>query len=176
MTTAVTPSFAETVTPAIQRTHGLLTRLLDGVTPDRFARMPEGVTTNHPAFILGHLSMYPPMVLERIGVTSVAQIPAEHQALFSYEATCVDDQAGTVYPAMDKIVGQFDRVMTETIASLDTIDPAELSKAPSGPPFEGMMPTMAGVACFVLASHPIFHAGQLSAWRRCMGLGPVSLG
>jgi len=176
MTTAAIPSFAETVTPAIERTYGLLTGLLDGVTPDRFARMPEGVTTNHPAFILGHLSLYPTLVLEQLGVTSVAHIPSDHQALFSYEAECIDDAAGTVYPPMDEIVGQFDRVMKETIACLDTIDPAELVKAPSKPPFEGMMPTMAGVACFVLASHPIFHAGQLSAWRRCMGLGSVKQG
>ena len=33
--------------------------LLDGITPERFARKPEGVDTNSPAFCFGHLALYP---------------------------------------------------------------------------------------------------------------------
>jgi hypothetical protein len=31
----------------------------------------------------------------------------------------------------------------------------------------------AAVANFMLGPHNFMHIGQLSAWRRCMGLGPV---
>ena len=176
MTATATLSFAETITPTLKIVQGLYAGLLEGITPETFARMPEGVVCNHPAFILGHLSLYPPMILARLGAEQVAPISDEHAAIFTHETECVDDPDGTVYPPMQEIIDQFNRVMTQTIEAVGQLDPAVLQESPADFPFFNDFPTKASVAAFILTAHPMMHSGQLSTWRRCMGLGAASLG
>ena len=57
----------------------------------RFAR-PGGhmVSSNHPCFIFGHLSLYPPKVLGQLDQKSLP-IPAGFEKTFDKTATCQDD-------------------------------------------------------------------------------------
>jgi len=162
--------------PSIRITHGLFHNLLDGLTPERFARQPEGVNTNHPAFILGHLSLYPPRLLEALGVESPERPNPEHASLFEAGAECRDDPAGNLYPPMDQIVADFDRVMTSAAERIATVPEERFASAlPPDHGFARLMPDLGALASFVLVAHPMLHAGQLSAWRRCEGLGACKL-
>jgi hypothetical protein len=162
--------------PSVKITQGLFHNLLDGVRPDQFARQPEGVAANHPAFILGHLSLYPPKVLEALGVENPARPTAETAPLFEAGAECRDDPAGDIYPPMDQIVSDFDRVMVDAAERLATI-PEDRFAGPIPPEnsFSKIMPDLGALANFTLIAHPMLHAGQLSTWRRCMGLPPCKL-
>lgn len=157
-------------------TYGLYGQLLDGVTPDRFARTINGVTANHPAYLLGHVAHYAGKFTQSLGASPVETISDSLEPIYAMGAECTDDAAGTVYPAMKDAVADFDRVMRSVLAALPTIDPDRLA-APltEGAPFYGRMPTFGAVANFVLVAHPMMHAGQFSTWRRCMGLGPCKL-
>ena len=59
----------------------------------RFAR-PGGqiVSSNHPCFIFGHLSLYPPKVLSQLKQSSLP-IPTGFEKTFDKTATCRDDSA-----------------------------------------------------------------------------------
>ena len=71
-----------------------------GGPAERFARFATvGGTTvesNHPAFILGHLSLYGPRITGQLGGSPTLP-PASFENVFSKDATCVDDPASPAY-------------------------------------------------------------------------------
>ncbi len=166
----------ETLIPAFKLTHGYITSLLDGVTPEMFARQPEGVAANHPAYVLGHIAYYCTRIMTRLGVGSMPDFTPELEALFAMNVECMDDPAGTFYPPMVEIVDLYSATMDAVIENLPNVDPERFDAAPEGKPFGGLVTTNASLATFMLIAHPMMHAGQISTWRRCMGLGPCKIG
>lgn len=165
---------ARTSAPTIR----LAELLLKDIQPAQFARKPIGaggkvVDTNHPAFVYGHLALYAPRMLENCGLDpKLAPVPAEFTDLFAAGKECRDDPEGKIYPAMD--------VISSTMLSGFKVAAAEVAKLPDERltipnPKEGrlreMFPTLEGMLVFYVASHPMMHLGQVSAWRRCFGLG-----
>ncbi|MEZ6082283.1 MAG: hypothetical protein R3C56_43390 [Pirellulaceae bacterium] len=78
-------------------------RLVNDIPAERFGRFaaPAGqiIVSNHPAFALGHLCLYPLKVHQLLEQdTSSVQPPSQFEALFSRDATCQDDAQGTLYP------------------------------------------------------------------------------
>jgi hypothetical protein len=151
-------------------------RLLVGVTPDMFARLaqPGGavVRSNHPAFVLGHLSLYPPKILERLSQPAgAAAYPPAYEALFKSGVECQDDPAGTIYPPMKALTKQFFEGYRAARLAIEAA-PDDLLCGPN--PAEGrmreMFPVLGGMLNFYLTGHAQSHLGQLSAWRRAMGL------
>lgn len=154
-------------------------RLLNGVTPDRFARFaaPGGVIvkSNHPAFVFGHLALYPARVLERLGKPAgVAAYPQNYDALFKNGVDCVDDPQGRIYPPMAELTKFFFDAHKHALAAVADADDALLLGAN---PAEGRMrelfPTLGAMLGFYLNGHAQQHLGQMSAWRRMMGLPPA---
>jgi hypothetical protein len=151
--------------------------LLKDITPATFARKPqlEGriIEINHPAFTLGHLALYPARMLEMCGLDSTpAAAPADWADLFSAGKECRDDPDGTIYPAMSQITDRYFSAYRHLLEVLGGISDEVLLRANQG---EGrmkeMFPQMSGLANFMVAPHMMSHLGQLSAWRRCFGLG-----
>jgi hypothetical protein len=155
-------------------------RLLNGVTPQNYARLarPGGqvVQSNHPAFVLGHLALYPAKVLARLGRPAGATAcPETWTALFEAGAECRDDADGKLYPALDELTARFFAGYEAAAKAVATADDAALL-APNTA--EGrsreMFPTIGAAVGFYLSGHVLNHLGQLSAWRRCVGLGPAT--
>jgi hypothetical protein len=157
---------------------GYAERLLKDVRPDQFARFATiGDTTiesNHPAFIYGHLSLYACRVIDGVGAdASPYQPSAAFLEAFSKDAKCVDDPAGTIYPAMNEITSA---LLDSYRAAADALDSAEDAVLLSENPNEAMrgkFPTTGAMHGFYMGGHFMLHMGQMSAWRRAMGLGPA---
>src|SRR5262245_36371116 len=154
-------------------------RLLAGIAPENFARFarPGGtvVKSNHPAFVFGHLSLYPARVMQHCGKpVGVAQPPAGYEALFKNGVECQDDPSGTIYPPMKDMTKFFFDAYNAAIGAVAGADDEALT-APN--PAEGRMrelfPTVGAVLIFYLTGHTQSHFGQISAWRRMMGLPPA---
>ncbi len=152
-------------------------RMLADVPADRFARFAAigetQVTSNHPAFVYGHLSIYPCRIIEQLGGDATGFKPSEkYDELFNAKATCVDDPAGTIYPPMAEIV---ERMLTNYEKAIEVIQAAddELFLQPNAnEAMRARFSTNGSMHAFYVGGHVMLHLGQVSAWRRMIGLGP----
>ncbi len=155
---------------------GYAERLLKDVRADQFARLasPGGVVvqSNHPAFVFGHLSLYPPRVLELLGrpVAEVA-VPPSWEGLFKAGCECRDDATGTIYPPMQQVTDQFFKgykIAVEMLAAAE--DAILLKENPTEGRMKELFPTIGAAMGFYVGGHVQMHLGQISAWRRAMGM------
>ncbi len=168
---------AETITGTAARGIGLAGMLLKDVTPEMFARLPvqDGarVMTNHPAFALGHLSVYPSRVFILAGRDpEEVSLPDEQEELFKIGAVCVDDPDGAIYPPMAEVGQGFQHGYAAALQLVMGLDDETLGGPhQGGEAYQKMFPTLGVATNFLLNSHLMMHLGQVSAWRRFMGLG-----
>ncbi len=169
----------DTVTAAAERGLALADMLLQGVSQDTFARLPfkDGgpIRTNHPAFIYGHLSLYPGRILMLAGEDQGdLQAPEAFEKVFVAGAACLDDPDGTIYPGMDEVITRFKTGYPRAIEFVRGLDDERFAgKHHGNDRYQQFFPTLGIATTFMLTSHVMMHLGQMSAWRRCMGLGPV---
>ena len=159
-----------------ERMLGLAEVLLNDIPSDKFARFASNggktIEANHPAFIYGHLSIYPSMVFAAAGLDGSAFAAPEHYTdLFEHGKECRDDADGSIYPAQREVVDQF---LSSHRAAIDAIKgmTSEQFEAKNGiESMADMFPTFGSIANFLLVGHTMLHLGQLSTWRRAIGLG-----
>jgi len=153
--------------------------MLKDISAANFARLPvkdgAAVNTNHPAFVYGHLTLYGQRMLALVGKESAAvPAPEGFEGLFNAGVECRDDPEGKIYPAMPVIVDAFLRCNKAALDGLaDVPDEVFTRPNPAEGRFKEMFPTVGGAVAFLAGSHPMNHFGQVSAWRRLMGLGRV---
>ncbi len=152
-------------------------RMLVGVTDDQFARFarPGGqiVQSNHGAFVYGHLSLYSSRIIEQLDADASFLTPtAQFQTAFSKDAQCVDDPTGEIYPAMDDITEAFFKGYEAALAIVREAPDSALQKPnPTGGRMTELFPTIGSMQAFYVGGHIMLHIGQVSAWRRMLGLG-----
>ena len=87
-------------------------------------------------------------------------------------AECKAD--ASLYPTKDVVI-PFLKERYETL--IDTIPSVSLETwsgpNPAGGRFAEMLPTVGTTVNFMLGPHVMMHAGQISHWRRAIGLGPA---
>lgn len=151
-------------------------RLLAGIPAEQFGKFADFgdrvVESNHPAFILGHLSLYPCRVVVDLGKDATAVTPSDNFVkLFNKEAKCVHDADGTIYPAMEEIVKAFRLAYERATEVLDAASDSAFQTPNSNEAMRAKFPTTGAMHTFYMGGHFMVHMGQLSAWRRMMGLG-----
>lgn len=143
--------------------------LLTDVQEDQFAHLPMP-GFNHPAFCYGHLAGYPNRMMEFLGCpeeqVELPFDPAPYQA----GAECVEQDGR--YAVMPVIVDAFFDAHDRLIKVLPSATPERFA-APSG--LDGRMgeifPRIGDAIDFMCGHHIAMHLGQVSMWRRAMGLG-----
>ncbi len=170
-----TGTIASVITAATERVMGLGAGLAKDIDPAKAARMPEGVNANHPVFVYGHLSIYPQMVMGMLGQEpGDAAVPANYNDLFMHGVECQDDTQGSIYPSLEEVLGHYTRAFTALIEFAKTVDDETLLKDIEGNDgFKDAFGTNGAMLMFLIHNHPMFHFGQVSTWRRVMGLGSV---
>lgn len=157
---------------------GYAERLLKDVTPEQFARFAAigdtVIESNHPAFIYGHLSLYASRIIEQVGGDASAYLPsAKFEELFSKDAKCVDDPDGSIYPAMDEITSALLGGYRAAAQALETAEDGRFTVENPNAAMRGKFPTKGAMHAFYVGGHFMLHMGQMSAWRRAVGLGPA---
>ena len=168
---------ADTIVASANLTLIYAQQLLKDIKAEQFARRPvvggTVIETNHPAFVYGHLSLYARRAAAAVGRESaVAPHPAGFEGLFKNGVACQDDPSGTIYPSMQAITEYY---FAATKAAVEAVRGADEAVFARPNPAEGRMkelfPTIGGAVNFYLGAHSMSHLGQVSAWRRCVGLG-----
>ena len=157
---------------------GYAERLLKDVRPDQFARFAKigdtVIQSNHPCFVLGHLGLYVPRILQQLGQDGSSYESSDaFKQVFSKDATCVDDPDGTIYPPMDEVVAAMLDGYRAAAVALDDADDAVFMEDNPNEVMRSKFPTKGAMIGFYVGGHLMMHIGQMSAWRRAMGLGPA---
>jgi hypothetical protein len=73
---------------------------------------------------------------------------------------------------MDKVVAFHQSGLAAAMSALSQATDAQLLEPnPAEGRMKELFPTKGAVMNFILSAHPMMHLGQVSAWRRMMGLG-----
>ena len=97
--------------------------------------------------------------------------PANWEELFKAGVECRDDVDGALYPPLEQLKQVFFESYRSAIAAVAAATDAQLVAAnPADGRMRELFPTLGGMINFYLAGHTQSHLGQLSAWRRAMGL------
>src|SRR5262249_26135757 len=158
----------DTAIPINQFLMNYCQRLLAEVADERFAEQPHpGV--NHPAWILGHLALTADGTLARFGVAK--SLPAEWATLFA--AGSKPTPVRTDYPTKDALLQVVEERYGQLRQTAANAGAELLSQPTANPRAKDILPTLREMTAFILAGHLGVHLGQLSTWRRLIGLPPM---
>jgi hypothetical protein len=166
------------VKPGVAVVRGYAERLVKQIPEEKFARFPvvngRSLAINHPAFVLGHLALYPIQLAEMADLPKEGmEIPSSYPDLFKMGVECVDDPAGSLYPKKDELIERYLGSYDALMKVLPAINPEALNRALENPARRERFGTVGAFLVYLLLAHPQSHLGQISAWRRCVGFGPA---
>lgn len=170
-------TFAPMLVPAANMSIRYAEAMLKDVPAREACRLaaPSGhvLKANHPAWVIGHLALYSSRVMELLKQPAGPTAPPAGWAdLFKNGTPCLDDPDGKIYPPISALAEHFLGGYRHAIDALAGVPEANWTAAN---PVEGRMrelfPLVGGAVTFLLTGHPMSHLGQISTWRRAIGLG-----
>lgn len=165
---ATQPSIASYFSTPLRLEIGYAERLVADIPEQSFAHMPHP-TMNHPAFCLGHLSLYPNRALGLIGRSDLIVEKPGYDALFKAGVECIEQDGR--YPSKDEITAYFFERHRALADALDETDEEVFQREnPTEGRFREMLPTVGAAVGFLTGGHLMVHLGQISGWRRAMGM------
>lgn len=140
-------------------------RLVADLSDEDMVSQPvRGVTMNHPAWTLSHLSAYPP-VLRAILRGEPFDDPKNHpHGRDSRPSPDVHD-----YPRKEALLRDFFAVHDDLARTLEQTDPAVLDRPTPLERWLPRWPKIADATVHLMIDHESTHLGQISAWRRAGG-------
>lgn len=171
MPTATLSRISPIIVPQLRLALSYAERLAADIPAEKFAHMPVA-NVNHPAFNFGHLAIYPERFFEIVGRGELAKPDQRFVDLFKAGTPCVEQDGR--YPSKDEIMRRFSERWALVATTLPEVSDERYSEPT---PIEGrmkeLMPTIGAMVNFLCGSHLQMHLGQVSIWRRLIGLGPV---
>lgn len=167
---------SDTISGAARVSRAYAERLLVGINAQDAHRKPLAqpglrIDTNHPTFVYGHLALYPAKALTLLGRDPGDVLPPPGwEELFKAGAPCRDDADSNLYPGFADVTTMFFRATDAAMSAVSKVDDAILAKPNPNEQFRDRFPTVGVLTNFYLNNHVMMHLGQVSAWRRCMGL------
>ncbi len=164
-------STADYIVPAASTSIHYGQLLAESIPAQQFAHMPHP-GMNHPAFCLGHMVLSANAVLKMLGREDLVAEPEGWGDLFEQDVECVEQDGR--YPEKDLIVQLYVASHEAAVQVLPTT-PEEVFQRenPAEGRFKELAPTIGAAVNFLLVFHHSVHLGQVSAWRRAIGLGHV---
>ena len=173
MTTATSTSLGTIICQCSTYTLGYAEQLAADIPADRWNdHGMDGM--NHPAFLYGHLAIYPNKVLAGFLGRADLVVPCPFdEAPLEQGQECLADAA--LYPTKDVVMPYFKERYETVLGILPDIAPEIFAMPnPLGGGFAERLPTCGAAVNFMMNNHIMMHAGQVSHWRRAIGLGSLS--
>src|SRR5262245_7685562 len=123
---------------------------------------------NTPAWIIGHLCVVADFGARLLGMPMTC--PKEWHASYGLGS---DPAKPAVTPTKAELMACLEAQHARLSEAVSQATPEQLA---AGHPVEivkAAFPTVGDLLLHLMSSHPMLHLGQLSAWRRLMGLGSV---
>ncbi len=149
--------------------------LLSDVTDEQFVTRPGAETSetpmNHPAWILGHVSLYHPLTVKLLACKAFDD-PADDR-LFGFRGQGPIDSIEP-YGSKQEMVDRFEAGHEAVAQVILAAPPEAFTQPPSLARWAEMYPTVEFLLPDLLLFHEGMHIGQISTWRRAAGLPPVT--
>lgn len=163
--------FAQSILITWRRNGAYALRLVGDLSDEQMLAQPvPGVVMNHPAWILSHLNVYAPLAAAMVRGEAF-QDPLE--ARYGQKSSVSADPAE--YAPRQRLIDEYRRLHEDAERAVVEADPRVFLEANPLARWREMHPTIGAMAVTLLVKHESAHLGQLSAWRRAMGLGRVSV-
>ena len=146
---------------------GVAARLVQDLTPQQMVQQPAGVV-NHPAWSLGHLAMTANNLAVLLGLES--QAPEGWARIFATGGIPSGDPS--LYPSKEELFVFLTAQHERNSAAVLQADPAWFATPHPNEQRRKFFPTLGDMVVMMMTSHEMNHLGQISAWRRAMGLEP----
>lgn len=138
--------------------------LADLSDADMVAQPVPGVTLNHPAWTISHLTVYSP-VLTAILRAEPFEDPMHHK----YGRDSKPKNDIRAYPPKAELVHEYLRTHDELAATLKSVDASVLEKPIPLERWRERFPFIADAVVHLMIDHESAHLGQVSVWRRAGG-------
>lgn len=147
-------------------------RLAGDLTDAQFAAQPPGLPAiiNHPAWVLAHLNVYAPIcsaMLRRQAFTDPIDHPYGQKSEVSPRAAD--------YPARTQLLADYQRTHDDAQRALESAVDRVLAEPNPLERWRTLHPTIGDMLMTLMVKHESHHLGQLSTWRRAMGLARVAM-
>jgi uncharacterized damage-inducible protein DinB len=146
-------------------------RLVEDLSPSQWTVQPlPGRMLNHPAWVCSHLNVYAPIC------TSLARgerfpDPLEHR--YGQKSEVSTDPRE--YANGEELAAEYRRLHDEAEGALSRTTEAVLLAPNPLERWRAMHPRIGDMLVTLMVKHESGHLGQLSAWRRAMGLERVAM-
>lgn len=149
-------------------TFDFLVRLIDSVPDDMWTRQPAGAV-NHLAWVVGHLVHSCQAIGGEMGIEP--WLPPNWGEKFGTGSTPVE--ARKCYPSKEKLLESLADARQRLTDRLLKLGEAGLAEPLPDVHYRSLFPTVGHSVLHILTAHAAVHVGQLTVWRRVVGLGPL---
>ena len=146
----------------------LIKMLVDDIEEAKMCQQPGGIV-NHPAWTLPHLVTGSEFAAQLLGLEPL--IAQDWFAKYGRGSVPSTDPADN--PSKSEALAALEKHHARVSGALDNVDPSMLERPTPNDDFRQIMPTIGDALVFVLGAHEAVHVGQLTSWRKAMGLPPV---
>jgi DinB superfamily len=143
-------------------------KLVDDVPDERMAEQPfPGV--NHPAWIVGHLAWSTDRARWLLGLEP--ELPAEWTTMFGFGSKPSPTRGD--YPARDELIQAVEQGFERLRDQVASATPEQLGQPSPNARTKEFLPTVKDGIVLLLTGHLGTHLGQLTTWRRMIGMPPL---
>jgi hypothetical protein len=144
--------------------------LVEGVPADKASHQPAP-GMNHPAWIIGHLALVSKRVTAGFILQLDAPYPDDWQDRYGRDSTPDPDPAAN--DSLDDLITALRDGHALVEAHLRSTDAELLMQPTPHERFVQRFPLVGQALTYTMIGHECMHLGQLSAWRRVVGLPAV---
>lgn len=126
---------------------------------------PNGVV-NHPAWTIGHITAATHLLARTIGVPK--WLPTEWVQHYRTGSMPVAD-AGP-YDSKNELLSKLREAQSKITQAIEQMNDSQLDQVFPAEAYRDVFPTIRHALTQVLIGHTAFHVGQVSLWRKAMGL------
>ncbi len=145
-------------------------KLVADIADEQMSAQPApGMSMNHAAWVLGHLAYVADSMISVFDEKPA--MSKEWKTLFNLASKPIADRAA--YPSKAELLAAYEQAYARLSGIVAEASEETLSREFPNPKLRDSLPTIGIAMIHVLGSHHGLHLGQLSAWRRALGLPPV---
>lgn len=163
--------FAEAILVTWRRNRAYGQRLLEDLDDAAMVAQPvPGVTMNHAAWCFSHLNVYAPIAASMLRGAPFED-PLDHP--FGQKSAPINDPSA--YKPAKALLAEYLHLHDDAEGALVAATDAVLARQNPLERWRGLHPTIGAQIVTLMAKHESMHLGQVSAWRRALGLPRVAI-